>query len=55
MGDDGSVGEFVGIGVLTTFARVFDAFTDIFMGVIADRTKSMWGRFRPWILRAGPV
>ena len=43
------------IGVLTTFARIFDAFTDIFMGVIADRTKSKWGRFRPWILRAGPV
>lgn len=43
------------IGVLTTFARIFDAFTDIFMGVVADRTKSKWGRFRPWIFRAGPI
>lgn len=43
------------IGVLTTFARFFDAFTDISMGVIADRTRTKWGRFRPWVLRAGPI
>lgn len=43
------------IGILTTVSRIFDAFTDISMGVIADRTRSKWGRFRPWILRAGPV
>lgn len=42
------------IGILTTVSRIFDAFTDIFMGVIADRTRSKWGRFRPWVLRAGP-
>ncbi len=41
--------------VLTTLSQVLDAFTDITMGVIADRTRSKWGRFRPWILRAGPV
>uniref|UniRef100_UPI003FEE4C90 MFS transporter n=1 Tax=Candidatus Fimivicinus sp. TaxID=3056640 RepID=UPI003FEE4C90 len=43
------------IGVLTTFSRIFDAFTDISMGVIADRTRSKFGRFRPWVLRAGPI
>lgn len=43
------------IGILTTIARVFDAFTDISMGVIADRTRSKWGRFRPWVLWAGPA
>ncbi len=36
-------------------ARIFDAFTDISMGVIADRTRSKWGRFRPWLLRSGPL
>lgn len=36
-------------------ARIFDAFTDISMGVIADRTRSKWGRFRPWIIRSGPL
>lgn len=43
------------IGILTTASRIFDAFSDIAMGVIADRTRSKWGRFRPWILRAGPI
>lgn len=41
--------------ILTTLCQVFDAFTDISMGVIADRTRSKFGRFRPWILRAGPL
>jgi len=27
-----------------------DAFNDPMMGAIADRTKTRWGRFRPWIL-----
>lgn len=26
------------------------AFSDILMGIIADRTKTRWGKFRPWIL-----
>lgn len=43
------------IGALVAGSRIFDAVTDISMGVIADRTKSKWGRFRPWVLRAGPI
>lgn len=43
------------LGALLAGARIFDAFTDISMGVIADRTRSKWGRFRPWVLRAGPL
>lgn len=43
------------LGVLLAGARFFDAFTDISMGVIADRTRSKWGRFRPWIIRSGPL
>jgi Na+/melibiose symporter-like transporter len=30
--------------------RVWDAFFDPLMGIIADRTRTRWGRYRPWIL-----
>jgi Na+/melibiose symporter-like transporter len=30
--------------------RLWDAFFDPIMGITADRTKTRWGRFRPWIL-----
>ena len=31
-------------------ARLWDAFFDPLMGVLADRTRTRWGRFRPWVL-----
>ena len=43
------------LGALLAFGRVFDGVNDIMMGSFADRTRSKWGRFRPWILRAGPL
>jgi len=30
--------------------RLWDAFFDPIIGTTADRTKTRWGRFRPWIL-----
>ncbi|MBR1692054.1 MAG: MFS transporter [Lachnospiraceae bacterium] len=38
------------IGTLLMAARVFDAINDPFMGVVVAKTKTRWGRFRPWIL-----
>jgi glycoside/pentoside/hexuronide:cation symporter, GPH family len=37
-------------GLIILVARLWDAFFDPLMGVLADRTRSRWGRFRPWIL-----
>lgn len=37
-------------GNIVLVARLWDAFFDPVMGILADRTKTRWGRFRPWIL-----
>src|ERR1041385_4361268 len=31
-------------------ARLWDAVADPIVGVLADRTKTRWGKFRPWVL-----
>ncbi len=36
------------ITVIMLIARVWDAVNDPIMGVIADRTRSRWGSYRPW-------
>lgn len=37
-------------GTLLLVGRFWDALFDPFMGVVADRTKTRWGKFRPWVL-----
>ena len=38
------------MGVILLAARVFDAFNDPIMGVIVAKTKTRWGKFRPWLM-----
>lgn len=37
-------------GLIMMLARFWDAVNDPIMGVIADRTRTKWGRYRPWLL-----
>lgn len=40
----------IAMGVILLIARVFDAFNDPIMGAIVAKTKTRWGKFRPWLL-----
>lgn len=40
----------IAMGFILMAARVFDAFNDPIMGVLVAKTKTRWGKFRPWLL-----
>ena len=40
----------IAMGMILMVARVFDAFNDPIMGVIVAKTRTKWGKFRPWLL-----
>jgi len=42
--------EAAAAGTLMIAVRFFDAILDPMMGAVADRTRTRWGRYRPWML-----
>lgn len=41
---------FADAAALMLVARLFDVVTDPIMGSLADRTRSRWGTYRPWLI-----
>ena len=44
----------VAVSAIMLIARIWDAVNDPMMGAFAERTKSKWGRFRPYIAFGSP-
>ena len=42
-------------GVLVLVTRIWDAVSDPMMGIIADRTNTKWGKYRPFLLWVAPL
>ena len=40
----------IAMGIILMAARIFDAFNDPVMGVIVAKTRTRWGKFRPWLI-----
>lgn len=43
------------VGTFILVNRIIDVFTDPLMGFISDRTRSRFGRRRPWVVLAVPI
>ncbi|MBJ7483304.1 MFS transporter [Brevundimonas sp.] len=43
------------IGLIFTGVRIFDIVVDPLIGAAMDRTRSRWGRYRPWLIFGAPA
>ena len=40
----------IAMGIILLAARIFDAFNDPIMGIVVAKTRTRWGKFRPWLM-----
>jgi GPH family glycoside/pentoside/hexuronide:cation symporter len=45
----------VWVGTILIIQRLFDVVTDPLMGIVSDRTRSRFGRRRPWVAASTPI
>ena len=43
------------VGTILMLARISDVLTDPLIGQLSDRTRSRWGRRKPWIFLGAPL
>ena len=41
------------VGTMFFISKLFDGITDILAGVMIDKTRTKWGKARPWLLWLG--
>lgn len=44
-----SAAQLSAVTAIMVFARIFDALNDPIMGNIIERTRTKWGKFKPWL------
>ncbi len=42
-------------GIILLVTRIWDAVSDPMMGILADRTQTRWGKYRPYLLFVAPL
>ena len=42
-------------GIILLVTRIWDAVSDPMMGILADRTNTRWGKYRPYLLFVAPL
>ena len=47
--------DLAAVGAIFFLARAWDAVTDPVIGHLSDRTRSRWGRRKPWLLAGAPL